>query len=172
MEANQSGKRAGVGWFGTFSWCPPVASIHFLTVIACELIPNTYHCDAEQAFVQLELSEHVCMRLPKGFRAMSGNVAELCPSLYSLKQASRLWHHHLAHGMRGRGFENCGADSCLMRLVEARAVSIDVAQVDYISAMGLKSRRDKLCEELNQFVWGCCGGTQVADVLETGMQGR
>ena len=93
------------------------------------------------------------MRLPKGCGAMSSKVVKLCRSLYGLKQASRQWHHQLLRGMRGLGFEQCEADACVMRFMEEGAVSIVVVvHVDDIIAMGLKSRCDKFCEDLNQFV--------------------
>lgn len=153
LVARGFGQRAGVDYFETYSPCPSVASIRLLAAIACELELDLCHFDAEQAFVQSELSEDVYMRLPKGCGSMSGKVVKLCRSLYGLKQASRQWHHHLVRGMRGLGFEQCEADACVMRLVEAGAVSIVVVvHVDDIFAMGLKSRCDKFCEDLNQFV--------------------
>ena len=85
------------------------------------------HFDAEQAFVQSELSEDVYMRLPKRCGSMSGKVVKLCRSLYGLKQASRQWHHQLVRGMRGLGFEQCELDACVMRLVEAGAISYRIS---------------------------------------------
>ena len=59
----------------------------------------------------------------------------------------------LLRGMGGLGFEQCEADACVMRLVEEGAVSIVVVvHVDDLFAIGLKSRCDKFCEDLNQFV--------------------
>ena len=47
--------------------------------------------------------------------------------------------------MRGLGFEQCEADSCVMRLAEAGGVSIVVVvHVDDILAMGLESRCDRV----------------------------
>ena len=93
------------------------------------------------------------MRLPKGCGSMSRKLVKLCRSLYGLKQTLRQWHHHLARAMRGLGFERCEADAFVMRLVEAGAVLIvAVVHVDDMFAMGLKSRCDKFCEDLNQFV--------------------
>ena len=57
--------------------------------IACELGLDLCYFDAEQAFVQSELSEDVYMCLPKGWGSMSDKVIKLCRSLYGLKQASR-----------------------------------------------------------------------------------
>ena len=153
LVARGFGQRVGVDYFETYSPCPSVASIRLLAAIACELGLDLFHFDAEQAFVQSEISGNVCMRLPKGCGAMSGKVVKLCRSLYGLKQASRQWYHHLLRGMRGLRFEQCEADACVMRLVEEGAVSIVVEMhIDDIFAMGLKSRCDKFCKDLNQFV--------------------
>ena len=55
--------------------------------------------------------------------------------------------------MRGLGFEQCEVDACVMRLLKEGSVSIVVVvHVDDISAMGRKSRCDRFCEDLNQFV--------------------
>ena len=56
--------------------------------------------------------------------------------------------------------------ACVIRVVDAGAESIVVAvNVDDIFAMRLKSRCDKPCEDLDQFVpinnLGSCGGTQL-----------
>ena len=79
-------------------------------------------------------------------------MIKLCRILYRLKQASQQWHNHLLRGMRGLGFEQCGADAFLTRLVEGAVSIVVVVHVDDIIAMGLKSRCDKFCEDLNQFV--------------------
>ena len=53
----------------------------------------------------------------------------------------------------GLGFEQFEADACVVRLVGAGAVSIAVVvHVDDIFSMGLKSRCDQFCEDLNQVV--------------------
>ena len=55
--------------------------------------------------------------------------------------------------MRGVSFEQCEADACVMRLVEAGPVSIVVVvHVDDIFAMGLENRCAKFYEDLNQLV--------------------
>ena len=77
---------------------------------------------------------------------MRGKVIKLCRILYRLKQASQQWHNHLLRGMRGLGFEQCGADAFLTRLVEGAVSIVVVVHVDDSSSMGPKSRCDKfLC---------------------------
>ena len=135
----------------------------FPVLIGCKCPFTGYHrirvgldlrsFDAEKAFFQSELSEHVYMRLPKGYWPMSGRGVRLCRSLYGSNQASRQWHHYLAGGMKRLNFEQCEADVCDTRLLEAVAGSIVVVvHVNDIIAMGLKSRCVNCFEDLNQFV--------------------
>ena len=53
-----------------------------------------------------------------------GKVVRLRRSLYGLNQALRTWHYHLVRGIKALGFEQCEADTCVMRLVEDGAVDI------------------------------------------------
>ena len=96
----------------------PFASCHRVRVklLSC-------HLNAEQAFVQSNLSENTCMRLPKGCGSMSGKVVKSCHRLYCLMQSSGQCHRYWGRGMRRLGFELFGADACVVRLLEAVAVS-------------------------------------------------
>ena len=54
--------------------------------------------------------------------------------------------------MKSLGFEQSEADPCVLRLQGDGIVSVVVVvHVDDIFAAGLKSRCDKVCEELNAF---------------------
>lgn len=74
-------------------------------------------------------------------------------SLYGLKQALLSWHNHLMVRMTSLGFQQCTAGACVMRLVEGERVSIVTAvHVDDMFAVGIKSRCDQLCEDVNRLV--------------------
>ena len=166
LGARTFGQRAGVGRFETFPPCLFATSIGLLAAIVCEVGLDLCHVDAEQAFVQSGLNEDFYIRLPRGCGSMSGNVIKLCRSMYGLKQASREWHRHLLHGMMGLGFQQCEADTCVIRLKEEGAVSIvEIVHVDGTFAMG-----SPVCS--HQKPGEDCGGTHVADFLETGVQER
>ena len=91
--------------------------------------------------------------MPQGCGALSGKVVKLGRSLHGLKQASRTWHSHLVRGMRSLGFEECAADTCVMRLVEDGVVSmVVVVYVDDIFSIGRNSRCDQFGRDLNQYV--------------------
>ena len=83
------------------------------------------------------------MRLPQCCREMSGKIVRLNRSLDGSKQASRLWHNHLATHMKSHGFEQSPADACVMRLIELDSVSmVTVVYVGDIFAVGVMSRCD------------------------------
>ena len=55
--------------------------------------------------------------------------------------------------MKSLGFEQSPADACVVRLIESGSVSIlAVVHVDDILAVGIKSRCDQSCEDLDHFV--------------------
>ena len=113
-------QRHGIDFFETFPPCPNVSSIRLLAAISCSLGLSRYHHDVSQAFVQSELDELVYVRLPQNCGDLSGKVLRLVRSLYGLKQASRTWHKKLVSVMKLLGFEQCAADTCVMRLKIAR----------------------------------------------------
>ena len=126
LVARGFSQREGVDFFETYSPCPSVTSIRLLAAIACDLDWDFVHHDAQQAFIQSSLSEDLFIRLPKGCGHLSGKVVKLARSLYGLKQASRMWHYHLVEAMQSLGFEQCGADACVMRLIENGVVAMVV----------------------------------------------
>lgn len=98
-----------------------------MPISVCEFGLNLRHFDTDQVFVQPGLSEDIyLLRLPTGCGGMAGKVIQKCGSLQGLRQASRQGHHYLVHGKRCLGFEQCGSDAYVMRLVEERAASIVV----------------------------------------------
>ena len=143
----------GVDYFDKFSPCPSHSSVRLLAAVACELGYDLCHSDADQAFVQSRLKELVYMRLPAGCGSLSGKIVVLKRSLYGLKQASRTWHQHLIASVKRLGFEQCGADACVLRLVENGSVSImAVVHVDDIFTAGRKSRCDQFVADLNRYL--------------------
>ena len=153
LVARGFSQREGVDYFETFSPCPSITSIRLLAAIACDLGWDMVHLDALQAFVQSELEEDVYIRLPKGCGRLSGRVVKLARSLYGLKQASRMWHYHLVRAMKSLGFEQCGADACVMRLIENGVVTmVVVTHVDDIFSIGAKARCDQFGRDLNAYL--------------------
>ena len=145
-------QRQGIDFFETFSPCPNVSSIRLLAAIACSLGLSLFHLlDVSQAFVQSELDELVCVRLPRFCGALSGNVMRLGRSLYGLKQASRTWHKKLVSVMKLLGFEPCPADNCVMRLVTNGKLEMAVVvHVDDIMSVGDQARCEQFGRDLNE----------------------
>ena len=81
------------------------------------------------------------------------DLVKLARSLYGLKQASRTWHYHLVRAMKIFGFEQCGADPCVMRLIENGVVTMVVVMyVDDIFSIGAKARSDQFGRDLNAYL--------------------
>ena len=74
LVARGFGQREGINFFDIFSLCPSVMSIRLLAALACEMDLDLCHFDADQAFVQSDLDEVVCIRLPPCCGALSGKV--------------------------------------------------------------------------------------------------
>ena len=113
--------------------------MRLLSAIACELeLDVVWHSDAEQAFVQSKLDEHVFLCLPKEGGSLSGKILRFNKSFCGLKQASRSWHAHLISCLKTLGFCQCLADACVFCSVEGgRVAIIVVVHVDDIFAVGV-----------------------------------
>lgn len=126
--------------------------IYMLAAIACSLGLDLFHHDVEQAFVQSDLDVVVYVRLPRHYGALFGRVVRLARSLSDLKQASRTWQQRLVIVMESRGFEQCLADTCVMRLVTNGSLEMAVVvHVDNIFAVGAKARWERFCQDVNAF---------------------
>ena len=146
-------QREGIDFFESFVPTPAASCFRLLGAIACEFGLDLRPFDAEQTFVLSTLEEDVFMQLPQGCGEMSGKIGRLNRSLYGLKQASRSWHNHLVTHMNSLGFGQSPADACVIRLIESGSVSIATAvHVDDIFAVGVKSRCDQFCEDLNRLI--------------------
>ena len=88
-------QRERVNFSETFAPTVSKSCVRLLSAIACECDLNICHFDVDQAFVQSDLEEDVCLQLPKGCGDFSGKVVRLNKSFYGLKQVSRTWHAHL-----------------------------------------------------------------------------
>lgn len=74
-------------------------------------------------------------------------------SLYEVNHESRAWHEHLDTRMKSLDYEQFIADAFVVRLVREGSISITaLVHVDNIVAVGRRSRRDRLCENLNHLL--------------------
>ncbi|CAN0066305.1 unnamed protein product [Sphacelaria rigidula] len=154
MKANARlgfrGDRQEIGDILTFSPTPPTATNRVAAAVACAEGRTIFHFDVEQAFVQSELEEDVCMRLPPGLGERSGTVVHLHKTLYGLKQAAREWYGKLGKTLDGLGFEQSLIDPCVFRLMDGEEVRIlIVVHVDDMFVVGAESVCNKMTEDLN-----------------------
>lgn len=64
------------------------------------------------------LDEVIYMRQPPGYEDGTNHVCRLALALYSLKQASRVWHEHVKHTFADLGFTQLTSDQCMFTHAE------------------------------------------------------
>jgi len=106
-------QKAGIDYDENFS---PVAHYNtvraVLAVAALERL-ELRQFDVKMAFLYGTLQEEVYMRQPEEFYNGSGRVCKLKRSLYSLKQAPRIWNQQFVDFMKNKRLKVSTADPCL-----------------------------------------------------------
>ena len=69
-----------------------MTSIRTLIALATTRRWQLYQMDVKNAFLNVDLSEVVCMQPPPGVFAPPGHVCRLRRALYGLKQVPRAWY--------------------------------------------------------------------------------
>ncbi|CAN0445690.1 unnamed protein product, partial [Discosporangium mesarthrocarpum] len=95
------------------------------------------HWDVRQAFIQADMEEDIYVRLCDGCGVWSGKIVKLLKSLYGCRQSGRNFHLLMVSILKEIGFEQCGADQCLLRLVcDGRVVTLIAPHVDDLMVAG------------------------------------
>eukprot|EP00957_Ditylum_brightwellii_P065364 4958753-Ditylum_brightwellii.AAC.1 len=79
---------------------------------------NTKSIDFILAYPQAEIKTNIYLFSQTGIVINTGGqdlVLKLKKDLYGLKDAGRTWWEHLASGLKGVGFKQCGADQCVWK---------------------------------------------------------
>jgi hypothetical protein len=81
-------------------------SVQLLFALAAQECWRVHHMDVKSAFLNGDLKEEVYMHQPSGFAIPSkeGKVLRLRKTLYSLRQAPRVWNAKLDSTLKGMGF--------------------------------------------------------------------
>lgn len=116
--ARRLGQGEGVNLFRLLAPTTFVFGKLFVGCACVWSILDLCHFDAKQSFMQYDLEEDDFIRSSRGCGRMSANVVRLEQTLHGLRQASRSWHSHFITRMKSYDFEQCLADTCVMRLIE------------------------------------------------------
>jgi Reverse transcriptase (RNA-dependent DNA polymerase). len=103
------------GFTDTYSPVVAFSTIRMFLVLSLMLGYKTCSIDFSNAFVQAEMKERVYMKIPKGFKATSGEgkCLKLLRSLYGSLIAPKMWSSLLFSAFEDLGFVQSKLDKCL-----------------------------------------------------------
>ena len=98
------------------------------------------HIDVEQAYLQADIGEEICIELPEDYRAFPNAVGFLKKAIYGSVQSRLCWFQKFTDGIKEKGSEQSHADPCVFRrIVDGEVVTVMVIYVDDI----LMARKNK-----------------------------
>ncbi|CAN0225242.1 unnamed protein product [Discosporangium mesarthrocarpum] len=101
--------------------------------------------------LQDDMEEYIYVRLCDGCGVWSGKIVKLLKSLYGCRQSGRIFHLLLVSILKEIGFEQCGADQCLLRVVrDGRVVTLIAPHVDDLMVAGELDSVNWVREQLRQ----------------------
>lgn len=104
----------GQDYHNTFSHVAKVVTVRTVLALTAIKCWDIHQLDINNAFLHRDLAEEVYMALQKGHPLYGTNyVCKLNKSIYSLKQASRVWFEKLASVLLDIGFTQTIADYSL-----------------------------------------------------------
>ena len=105
-------QREGIDYEETFSPTVRFESVRLMVAAAAADGLHTHQMDVTTAFLYASLEEEVYMELMEGMEGygIPGKVARLWRAIYGLKQASRMWNHHINGILKSMGFERLSGD--------------------------------------------------------------
>jgi hypothetical protein len=107
-----------------------MTTIHTLLDVASVREWSISQLDVNNAFLNGELCEDVYMRPPPGYSVPEGMFCHLRRSLYSLKQAPRVWFSHFASVVTAVGFSVSAHDLALFIYLSSRGRTLLLLYMD------------------------------------------
>ncbi|KAI3730786.1 hypothetical protein L1987_61963 [Smallanthus sonchifolius] len=140
LVAKGFSQREGIDFDETFSPVVKMVTVRCVLAIAVQNSWPLYQLDINNAFLYGELKEDVYMSLPEGyFSKNESKVCKLKKSLYSLKQASRMWNEKLVGVLYELGFVQSKCDHSLFVKSSKSVFLILLVYVDDIVVTGNNS---------------------------------
>ena len=139
----------GIDYYDTFAPTVQLETVHTLLHLTAAHSQFRGQDDVVAAFLFGDLEEEIFMRQLEGFEDGTNRVAKLLQSLYSLKQAVRVWNKHLHKELVAVGYLQLISDSAVY-IRKADHITILVIHVNnIISFRSGKSSLDDACVELH-----------------------
>jgi hypothetical protein len=122
-----SQQQYGVDYWETYAPVVSWSTVRLLLTLASIHGWHSSQIDFAQAFTQPPIAENIYMRIPQGWYVHDSELKQhnnpkfrdvehyikLEKSLYGIKQAARVWFHHLEPGLLKLGFQASEVDPCL-----------------------------------------------------------
>jgi hypothetical protein len=153
-------QRDGFDYEEVFSPTLRMESFRILLALAAMRDLDIHQMDISNAFVNADCDKPIAMRLPS-IDGKPGAIVRLNKSLYGLKQAGRLWNHHLHKTLIRMGFEQNEFDTT----VYLRGNCIIAVYVDDIILAGKAEEMEKIKDGIrNQYK--CTDGGEINWILK------
>ncbi|SGY96205.1 BQ5605_C036g11550 [Microbotryum silenes-dioicae] len=104
-------QRPGINYDETFAPVAKFTSIRALIALAAAKKLHGHQADVDRAYLHGELKEDLYMHVPQGVD-MPGKVLKLHQSIYSLKQAGRVWNEHINLTLKSLNYSATAKDHC------------------------------------------------------------
>lgn len=143
LVAQGFNQRPGVDFEQTYSLVMDSSSFRYLLGLAVQLTLETRFLDVITAYLYDELDADIHIRPPPDFldhipTTQPGKYSglKLRKALYELKQAGRMWYHHLRSFLLANGFTCHPALPCVFVLRKDKGFVILAAYVDDLNLVG------------------------------------
>ncbi|CAI7930827.1 unnamed protein product [Closterium sp. NIES-54] len=120
----------------TFAPVSRHTSLRILLAIAAINRKKLRQIDVANAFLYAPVDAEIFVKLPHGSNAGPNQICQLEKSLYGIKQAPRLWQHHLHARLIRIGFLQLPHDQGMYRLAKGTDYILLIVYVDYLLYIG------------------------------------
>ncbi|XP_074352312.1 uncharacterized protein LOC141691472 [Apium graveolens] len=143
-------QKPGEDFSEIFAHVVKLTTVRTLLAVAAKENWFTFQMNVSNAFLHVELSENVYMKLPQGYNTVGSRlttnmvvtkspshmVCKLNKSLYGLRQAPRLWFFKLSSTLLQLGYKQSKADSSLFSYHTLNTITVVLVFVDDLLISG------------------------------------
>ncbi|CAI7852298.1 unnamed protein product [Closterium sp. NIES-53] len=129
-------KEQGRDFTETFAPVSRHTSLRILLAVAAMKKKKLRQIDVANAFLYAPVDAEIFVELPHGTHGNPNQVCQLLKSLYGIKQAPRLWQHHLHTRLTRIGFRQLPHDQGMYRLTKGADYILLIVYVDDLLYIG------------------------------------